>query len=146
VSFRLSYEVSAGECNGPDHGSAVPKEDPDTMSTSPPPGAGDPAKPSFAEENAMKIASESISHYDEASDTYHCSYGPPVPAVTVHDPDRGLLVRVEPTSRQVVGFSIPQFKEWHAAHAEPDGGFEVDLPSMWALSPDDDIPQAPPEG
>ena len=116
------------------------------MSTSPPPPPDQPGKPSFAEENAMKIASESITHYDEASDTYHCSYGPPVPAVTVHDPERGLLVRVEPQSRQVVGFSIPQFKQWHAERAEPDGSFEVDLPSMWALSPDDELPGAPPAG
>ena len=81
----------------------------------------------------MRIASESLSHYDQASDTYHVSYGPPVPAVTIHDPERGLLVRVEPRTRQVVGFSIPQFKAWHAEHAEEDGEFEIDLPSTWPL-------------
>jgi hypothetical protein len=81
----------------------------------------------------MRIASESLSHYDQASDTYHCSYGPPVPAVTVRDPERGVLVRVDPTSEQVVGFSIPDFRAWHAAHAEPDGSFEVDLPPTWPL-------------
>jgi hypothetical protein len=102
-------------------------------SQTPPPGGGDPSQPSFAEENALRIASESLTHYDQASDTYHCSYGPPVPAVTVHDPERGLLVRVEPRSRQVVGFSIPDFKAWYAANV-PDGGeFEVDLPSVWPL-------------
>ncbi|MBJ7455632.1 MAG: hypothetical protein JHC74_06205 [Thermoleophilia bacterium] len=106
------------------------------MSTSPPPGS-DPARPSFAEENAMRIASESLSHYDEAADTYHCSYGAPVPAVTIHDVERGLLVRVEPRSRQVVGFSIPQFKAWHAANADESGEFEVDLPSVWPLGPDE---------
>jgi hypothetical protein len=100
---------------------------------SPPPAGGDPGRPSFAEENAMRIASESLTRYDAASDTYHCSYGPPVPAVTVHDPERGLLVRVEPRSRQVVGFSIPDFKAWHAANASEDGDFEVDLPSVWPL-------------
>ncbi|MCC6831192.1 MAG: hypothetical protein IT200_07575 [Thermoleophilia bacterium] len=99
------------------------------MSTTPP---GE--QPSFAEENAMRIASESLTHYDQAADTYHCSYGPPVPAVTVHDPDRDVLVRVEPASGQVVGFSIPNFKAWHAAHAEEDGTFEVELPSVWDLS------------
>ena len=104
------------------------------MSSSPPP-AGDAGRPSFAEENAMRIASESLSHYDEAADTYHCSYGAPVPAVTVHDAERGLLVRVEPGSQLVVGFSIPQFKAWHADHAEADGGFEVDLPPTWPLGP-----------
>jgi hypothetical protein len=91
-------------------------------------------QPSFADENAMRIASESLTHYDQAADTYHCSYGPPVPAVTVHDPERDVLVRVEPASGQVVGFSIPNFKAWHAAHAEEDGAFEVELPSMWDLS------------
>ena len=101
----------------------------------PEPKGPDPARPSFAEENAMRIASESITHYDQASDTYHCSYGPPVPAVTVRDPGRELLVRVEPASRQVVGFSIPSFRVWHAAHAQPDGSFEVDLPSTWPLTP-----------
>lgn len=100
------------------------------MSTTPPEGGN---RPSFAEENAMRIASESLTHYDSASDTYHCSYGPPVPAVTVHDPERELLVRVEPASAQVVGFSIPNFKAWHAAHAEEDGGFEVELPPTWPL-------------
>ena len=109
------------------------------MSTTPPPG-GDPAKPSFAEENALRIASESLSHYDQDADTYHCSYGPPVPAVTVHDAERGLLVRVDPATQQVVGFSIPNFREWHAAHADDDGAFEVDLPSAWPLTPTDDPP------
>ena len=44
------------------------------MSSQPPPEGG-PNRPSFAEENAMKIASESLQHYDQASDTYHVSYG-----------------------------------------------------------------------
>jgi hypothetical protein len=96
------------------------------------PGAGEP---SFAEENAMRVASESLTHYDAQTDTYHCSYGPPVPAVTVRDPERRLLVRVEPQSGQVLGFSIPEFKAWHAEHAEPDGSFEVDLPPVWPLGP-----------
>jgi len=91
-------------------------------------------RPSVADENAMKIASESLTHYDQASDTYHCSYGPPAPAVTVRDPERDVLVRVEPASGQVIGFSIPDFRAWHAAHAEEDGTFEVELPSMWDLS------------
>ena len=103
------------------------------MSSAPPPPE-DPSRPSFADENAMRIASESLSHYDLASDTYHVSYGPPVPAVTVHDPERGVLVRVEPRSQQVVGFSIPEFRAWHASHADPDGEFEIDLPSTWPLS------------
>jgi hypothetical protein len=100
------------------------------VSSSPPP---DPSSPSFAEENAMRIASESLTHYDQAADTYHCTYGPPIPAVTIHDPERQVLVRVDPTSSQVVGFSIPEFRAWHAAHADDDGGFELELPSVWPL-------------
>jgi hypothetical protein len=104
--------------------------------SSQPPSEG-PDRPSFAQENAMRVAAESLTHYDEASDTYHYSYGPPVPAVTVHDPERELLVRVDPRSREVVGFSIPNFRAWHAAHAEPDGQFEVELPSVWPLGDED---------
>jgi hypothetical protein len=96
-----------------------------------PPNPPDPSGPSFSDENAMRIASESLTRYDQDADVYHCSYGPPVPAVTVRDPERGLLVRVDPATRQVVGFSIPDFKAWHAANAEPDGSFEVDLPPVW---------------
>ena len=102
------------------------------MSTTPP---GD--QPSFADENAMRIASESLTNYDEDSDTYHCSYGPPIPALSVHDPERDVIVRVEPSSGQVVGFSIPNFKTWHATHADDDGSFEVELPSVWTLDPTD---------
>jgi hypothetical protein len=85
----------------------------------------------------MRIASESLTHYDQAADTYHCTYGPPIPAVTVHDPERQVLVRVDPSNNQVVGFSIPDFRAWHAAHAEDDGGFELELPSMWPLDGSD---------
>jgi hypothetical protein len=101
------------------------------MSSQPPPDQ--PGRPSFAEENAMRIASESLQHYDQASDTYHVSYGPPVPAVTVHDPERGVLVRVDPRTQQVVGFSIPSIKAGHAEHAEENGEFEIDLPPVWPL-------------
>jgi hypothetical protein len=103
------------------------------MSTTPPPPEGAPGQPSYAEENAMRIASENITSYDEAADTYHCSYGPPIPAATIHDPERGLLVRVEPRSRQVVGFTIPNFKAWYAEHATEDGAFEVELPPVWPV-------------
>lgn len=95
-------------------------------------------KPDFADENAMRIASESLSRYDEAADVYHCSYGPPIPAAAIHDEDRGLLVRVDPETRQVVGFSIPGFKAWYAEHAEEDGTFEVDLPSVWGAEEGDE--------
>lgn len=105
------------------------------MSTSPPPPPGDhePDGPSFAEENAMRVASESLTHYDADSDTYHCSYGPPIPAITINDRDRGVLVRVEPRTGQVVGFSIPEFRAWHTEHADEDGSFDVELPAVWPL-------------
>lgn len=90
-------------------------------------------RPSFAEENAMRIASESLTHYDAETDTYHCSYGPPVPAAVVRDPERDILVRVEPGSGQVVGFSIPNFRAWYEAHRGEDGSFEVDLPPSWPM-------------
>jgi hypothetical protein len=102
------------------------------MSTTPPPPTGPGGDgPSFTDENANRVASESLTNYDEAADIYHCSYGPPIPAATVHDPERGILVRIDPQTRQVVGFSIPNFREWYAEHADEDGSFEVDLPPIW---------------
>jgi len=101
------------------------------MSTTPPPEPPGADGPSFVDENANRIVSESLQRYDEQSDTYHCSYGPPIPAATVHDEERGLLVRVDPQTRQVVGFSIPNFRAWYADHVTEDGSFEVDLPSVW---------------
>ncbi len=98
------------------------------MSTTP---QGPGNEPSFADENALRIASESITYFDEASDTYHCTYGPPIPAVTIHDAERDILVRVEPQSRQVVGFTIPNFRAWYAEHSSEDGQFDVELPSLW---------------
>ena len=106
------------------------------MSSEPPQG-----RPSFAEENAMRIAAESLTHYDAETDTYHCSYGPPGPAVAVHDPEREVLVRVEPGSGQVVGFSIPDFRTWYANHQDEDGSFEITLPSVWP--PPDDAADRP---
>lgn len=90
-----------------------------------------PDRPSFAEENAMRVASESLTFYDQETDTYSCTYGPPAPSIGVQDAERGIVVRVDPHTRQVLGFSIPNFKAWHAENAEEDGAFEVDLPSVW---------------
>jgi hypothetical protein len=103
------------------------------MSTTP---QGPGNEPSFVAENALRIAAESLTHYDENADTYHCSYGPPMPAITEHDPERGLLVRVDPVTRQVVGFTIPNFRAWYAQHADDDGSFDVELPSIWGGEPE----------
>jgi hypothetical protein len=109
-----------------------------------PPPAGTPTpggeRPSYAEENAMRIAAETLTYYDQEADTFHCSYGPLTPAATVHDPERGVLVRVDPETTQVLGFTIPGFRSWHAEHADEDGEFEVDLPPVWPLHPDGSTP------
>jgi hypothetical protein len=103
------------------------------MSTTP---QGPGNEPSFVAENALRIASESLTHYDENADTYHCSYGPPIPAITEHDTEHNLLVRFDPVTRQVVGFTIPNFRAWYAEHADEDGSFDVELPSIWGEEPD----------
>ena len=93
-------------------------------------------RPSFAEENAMRVASESLTHYDQAADAFHCSYGPLAPAATVPDPERGVLVRIDPHTRQVLGFTIPNFSTWYPEHVGEDGDFEVDLPPVWPTDQD----------
>ncbi len=104
------------------------------MSTTP---QGPENDPSFVNENALRVASESLTRYDETTDTYHCSYGPPIPGITVHDAERNLLVRVDPGTRQVIGFTIPNFKAWYAEHADADGSFDVELPAIWGAEPDE---------
>ena len=45
----------------------------------------------------------------------------------------------------MVGFSIPNFKAWHAEHADEDGSFEVELPPVWpteGAQGDEDAPTA----
>ncbi len=88
-------------------------------------------RPNYAEENAIRNASESLSSYDAASDTFTAFFGQPMPAATVVDEERGILVRVEPQSRAVVGFTIPNFKAWYAERFPDGGDFELDLPSVW---------------
>jgi hypothetical protein len=109
------------------------------VNDTPTPDAG-AERPSFAEENAMRVAAETLTHFDEATDTFHCSYGPMTPAATIHDPERGVLVRVDPETTQVLGFTIPGFRAWYAEHATEDGEFEVDLPPLWPLHPESDDP------
>jgi len=63
--------------------------------------------------------------------------GPPAPALTIRDSERALLVRVDPQTGQVLGFTIPDFKAWHARNADTDGGFDVELPPVWPLHPEE---------
>ena len=98
-------------------------------------------KPDYAEENALRNASESLSKYDADTDTFTAIFGQPVPAATMVDEERGVLVRVEPQSRAVVGFVIPNFKAWYAERYPDGGDFELDLPSIWAEGrPEDEGP------
>lgn len=98
------------------------------------PGPGGPAGaggiPSGEQaEGGTRSPQDSMTRHDQENDAYHCSYGPPQAALAVWDPERELIVRVDRHSGQVIGFSIPTFSAWHAAHGKPDGTFEVDLPS-----------------
>ncbi len=108
------------------------------MSSMPPmPGAGGPPSEEPSEGPASAVGSgthsppDSMTRYDKERDIYHCSYGIPSPALTVLDPQRELVVRVDRHSFAVVGFSIPNFTAWHKAHADADGNFDVDLPATW---------------
>jgi len=104
------------------------------MSTTPPPPAGTPGVPGGDEPPPV----ETFTQYDKERDAYHCSYGPLAPARTIWDPEREIQVRLDLTSRRVVGFSIPDFTAWHQKHASEDGGFEMDLPAFW----EGDLPEA----
>lgn len=117
------------------------------MSTTPPPGPGmppgpggppgapqgPPEGPSSAVGGGTHSPSDSMTRYDAERDLYHCSYGIPSPALAVLDPERELIVRVDRNTFQVVGFSIPNFTEWHKKHADAEGNFEVDLPDRWPM-------------
>lgn len=100
-----------------------------------PPGApGAPGTPGASNEPPPI---ETFTQHDVENDAYHCSYGPLQPARTVWDAEREIQVRLDQHSRRVVGFSIPNFTAWYAAHADAQGGFEMDLPSFW----EGDIPE-----
>ena len=45
-------------------------------------------------------------------------------------------MRVDRHSFRVVGFSIPNFTEWHKTHADEEGNFDVDLPEVWPMDAD----------
>ncbi len=113
------------------------------MSTTPPPGPGGPPTENPPEGPASAIGAgthtpkDSMTRYDKERDVYHCSYGIPSPALTVLDPQRELVVRVDRHSFAVVGFSIPNFTEWHKKHADEDGNFDVNLPAKWPMEQTD---------
>ena len=46
-------------------------------------------------------------------------------------------MRIDRHSFAVVGFSIPNFTEWHKNHADEDGNFDVDLPDVWPMEQTD---------
>ena len=93
--------------------------------------------PDYAEENALRNASESLHNYDPAADTFTAVFGAPVPAATIYDEEREILVRVEPQSRAVVGFTIPNFKAWYAKNYPEGGEWELDLPPTWPMGGDE---------
>ena len=97
------------------------------------PGGAPGAPPGAPAEGGTRSPQDSMTRYDEERDAYHCSYGIPQPARTIWDPERELVVRVDLYSPAVIGFSIPNFTEWHKTHGQPDGSFEVDLPQMWPM-------------
>lgn len=114
------------------------------MSTLPPlPGPGGPSGevppegPASAVGGGTHTPSDSMTRYDRERDIYHCSYGIPSPALTVLDPQRQLVVRIDRHSFAVVGFSIPNFTEWHRTHADEEGNFDVDLPAVWPMEQTD---------
>ena len=113
------------------------------MSTTPPPGQGVPPSGESPEEPASAVGagthtpSDTMTRYDKEKDAYHCSYGIPTPALAVLDPERELIVRVDRHSFRVVGFSIPNFTEWHKTHGDAEGNFSVDLPEVWPMDQTD---------
>jgi hypothetical protein len=114
------------------------------MSTTPPmpPAPGGPPDdapdaPASAIGAGTHTPSDAMTRYDKERDAYHCSYGIPSPALAVMDPERELIVRVDRNNFRVVGFSIPNFTEWHKKHADEEGNFSVDLPDVWPMEQTD---------
>ena len=109
----------------------------------PPPGPGGspsgeaPEAPASAVGGGTHSPSDAMTRYDKERDIYHCSYGAPSPALTVLDPQREVVVRVDRHNFAVVGFSIPNFTAWHEAHADEDGNFDLELPAVWPMDQTD---------
>lgn len=111
-----------------------------TTPPTPPPGVPPddaPDTPASAVGGGTHTPSDAMTRYDADRDAYHCSYGIPTPALAVMDPERELIVRVDRNTFQVIGFSIPNFTEWHKTHADDEGNFEVDLPDVWPMDQTD---------
>ena len=107
-----------------------------------PPGAGpenpeEQGPPGSAADGATHSPSDLFTRYDEEKDLYHCSYGIPSPAMTIWDPEREVMVRLDRDTKQVVGFSIPEFQKWVEKYGDEDGSFELDLPDTYAVAEPD---------
>jgi hypothetical protein len=102
-----------------------------------PPPEGPPEGPLSSVGSGTQTPADAMTRYDAEKDAYHCSYGIPTPALAVMDPERELIVRVDRHTFQVVGFSIPNFTEWHKKHADAEGNFAVDLPDRWPMEKTD---------
>ena len=80
--------------------------------------------PNYAEENAIRNASESLHHYDPAADTFTATFGAPVPAATVLDEevvvDEGLVTSRNPDD--IPAFNAKMIEEFaegrHRGQAE----------------------------
>jgi hypothetical protein len=103
-----------------------------------PPGAGpggpdEPDAPASAADGGTHSPSDLFTRYDEEKDLYHCSYGIPSPALTIWDHEREIMVRLDRDTKQVVGFSIPEFQKWVEKYGDEDGSFELDLPDTYPI-------------
>ena len=100
----------------------------------PPPGSEPSQEPGGSAADAGTVApGDTFTRYDQESDAFHCSYGAPMPALAVWDPEREVVVRVDRNTHQVLGFSIPEFAAWHGKNADENGEFELDLPDVWPM-------------
>ena len=67
-------------------------------------------------------------HYNAETDTYRQIYRGHDNASAVTNSD-GVTVYFDPETNEVLGFAITEFSAYYKAHADPDGGFDVDLPA-----------------
>jgi len=87
------------------------------------------ASPGIIDASPKEIAlSASDPNYDAASDTYRQIYRGHDNASAVTNTE-GLTVYFDPDTNEVLGFAIVRFSAYYAAHATPEGDFEVSLPA-----------------